>query len=57
MHLQAFGLPLPRSCVVRGRPGRRYKVQRRHRHQRYQCWARSKEGAAQASAAAGILYL
>ena len=57
MHLQAFGLPLPRSCVVRGRPGRRYKVQRRHRHQRYQCWARSKEGAAHASAAAGILYL
>lgn len=59
MHLQAFGLPMPRSCVVRGRAGRHHKVQRRHRDQGHQTWGigRSNERGAQASAAAGILYL
>ena len=59
MHLQAFGLLMPRSCVVRGRAGRRHEVQRRHPHQGHQTWGicRSNEEGAQASAAAGILYL
>ena len=38
MHLQAFGLPLPRFCVVRDYVGRRDKVQRCHREQGYQVW-------------------
>ena len=62
MHLQAFGLPMPRVCVVRERAGRRHEVQRRHRERGHQDWeiGGSKEGEVRVQAstsAAGILYL
>ena len=59
MQFQAFGLPLPRFCLVCDFSCRGHEVQRRHRNQGHQVYyiRRAKEGGAGTSTAPGILIL